>query len=89
MKKQNTIIVIIIILALIIDIVIVYKFQSNHKNKVDKQDENELYSEKFDHTILKFQRFDYTLGQNMIVGVEKNNEILEFDYSHLCDMVDY
>lgn len=74
MKKQNTIIVIIIILALIIDIVIVYKFQSNHKNKVDKQDENELYSEKFDHTILKFQRFDYTLGQNMIVGVEKSTD---------------
>lgn len=74
MKKQNTIIGIIIILALIIDIVIIYRFQGNQKKVVDKKDENELYSEKFDYTILKFQRFDYTLGQNMIVGVEKSTD---------------
>ena len=33
-----------------------------------------------------------TKDQDQCVGyiiVEKNNEILEFDYSHLCDMVDY
>ncbi len=35
-------------------------------------DENTLYSVRFGNTKLKFERYDYSLGQNQIVGVEKS-----------------
>lgn len=69
MKKQNTIIGIAIVVALIIDIIILYNFQHRPKEQID---ENALYTERFGDTILKFERYDYVLSQNMIVGVEKS-----------------
>ncbi len=36
------------------------------------QDENVLYKEKFNDTILKFVKYDYALGQNILVGVERS-----------------
>ena len=36
-------------------------------------DEDVLYTEKFGNTVLNVKRYDYSLGQRMIVGVEKSN----------------
>ena len=36
-------------------------------------DEDVLYTKKFDNTVLNVRRYDYSLGQRMIVGVEKSN----------------
>lgn len=37
-------------------------------------DENELYSVEFNNTKIRFERYDYSLGQNQIVGVEKSTD---------------
>lgn len=68
LKKSSKIIGIIISLIAIIIFVYIYIF---NKPTVD---ENKLYSKQFGSTFLKFERYDYTLGQNMIVGVEKSTD---------------
>lgn len=35
-------------------------------------DKNTLYSAKFENTKLRFERYDYAVGQNQVVGVEKS-----------------
>ena len=40
-------------------------------NREYPDDENTLYTIKFGNTKLRFERYDYSLGQNQIVGVEK------------------
>lgn len=40
--------------------------------KEETKEKNNLYSRRFDKTILKFQKYDDVLGQNMVVGVEKS-----------------
>ena len=35
-------------------------------------DENKLYQVNFNQTILKWEKYDYALGQKMLVGVEKS-----------------
>lgn len=69
MKKKKIFIIISVLMFLIVVIGISLYF--SNKPKVD---ENMLYSKQFGNTILKFQRYDYTLGQNMLVGVEKSTD---------------
>lgn len=40
--------------------------------KKDEDNENVLYSVSFGKTRIKFKSYDYALGQNQIVGVEKS-----------------
>lgn len=56
---------VLIVIGVAVSIVILNK----SKPKID---ENMLYTKKFGNTILKFQRYDYVLGQNILVGVEKS-----------------
>lgn len=65
--KKKIIPIILIILALIIGVVL---FFNREKEYLD--DENTLYSVKFGNTKLRFERYDYALGQNQIIGVEKS-----------------
>ena len=67
MKKRNIIGIIIILVVIIVGIVILIT-----NNKTNIEDENTLYSIKFDNTILRFERYDYVLGQNQLVGVQKS-----------------
>lgn len=66
MKKKTIIIVsILIILLLITGGIFLFL------NREYPDDENTLYTIKFGNTKLRFERYDYSLGQNQIVGVEK------------------
>lgn len=69
MKKQNRIIGISIILVCIVDAFILFYFLNHQKKEID---ENLLHIQTFGNVILKFERYEYSLGQNMIVGVEKS-----------------
>ena len=65
--KKKIIIPILIVLVLLIAIgIYVFFFMEYHDNK------NTLYSVKFGNTKLRFERYDYAVGQNQIVGVEKS-----------------
>ena len=68
MKKKILLItgLIIIIIAIVTTIVI------NVINKEYPDDENTLYSIKFNNVKLRFERYDYAIGQNQIVGVQKS-----------------
>ena len=66
MKKKIIIAVsIFVVLVLIVGGVFLFL------NKEYPDDENTLYTIKFGNTKLRFERYDYSLGQNQIVGVEK------------------
>ena len=60
-----------ILLSLFVVILIVIDL-SVVKNEDKEIDENMLYSQSFGKTMLKFERYDYVLGQRMLVGVEKS-----------------
>lgn len=64
--KKNCLILIISIIILIVIIGAIFI------NREYPDDENTLYSIKFDDFKLKFQRYDYALGQNQLVAVEKS-----------------
>ena len=67
-----------------------FKFDSNGIAKVEMN--NLLKPITNGKDTIYFGVVPLTKDQDQCVGyiiVEKNNEILEFDYSHLCDMVDY
>ncbi len=66
MKKKKIIFIIVIIVLLIIGIILLIK------NKENQSDENTLYSVSFNKINLRVERYDYSLGQNQIVGVEKS-----------------
>lgn len=72
MKNKNMILIISITMLLVIGIL----FFLNQSKKDDNPtiDENTLYSKQFGDTILKFVRYDYVLGQNVLVGVEKSTD---------------
>lgn len=59
------------IILIIIGLVIIVFFVLNNKKEYS-DDENTLYSIKFNNIKLRFERYDYSLGQNQIVGVEKS-----------------
>ena len=65
MKKKIIIISSIVIFIGIIGLILLLQ-------KKDVIDENTLYSVKINETILRIERYDYSLGQNQIVGVEKS-----------------
>lgn len=66
MKKKIIIsISILVILLLIVGGIFLFL------NREYPDDENTLYTIKFGNTKLRFERYDYSLGQNQIVGVEK------------------
>ena len=69
MKKRNIIGIIIILVVIIVGTVILINNKDNYNNI---EDENTLYSIKFDNTILRFERYDYVSGQNQLVGVQKS-----------------
>ncbi len=67
-----------------------FKFDSNGIAKVEMNDLLKPITNGKD--TIYFGVVPLTKDQDQCVGyiiVEKNNEILEYDYSHLCDMVDY
>ena len=71
MKKKILLItgLLIIIIAITITLVIVL-----NKKEIDyPDDENTLYSIKFNNVKLRFERYDYAIGQNQIVGVQRSN----------------
>lgn len=55
-----------ILIILIISLLLIFK------NKEDN-DDNTLYTVKFNDTIIRIVRYDYSLGSNQIIGVEKYN----------------
>lgn len=67
MKKK--VIIIICIIVLMIPLLVVLT-----KNRIPNypDDENTLYSIKFNNVKLRFERYDYVLGQNQLVGVQKS-----------------
>ena len=65
MKKKYLILILIAFLIVTLGIIL-------YLNREYKDDENTLYSIKFGNTKLRFERYDYSLGQNQIVGVEKS-----------------
>lgn len=67
MKKKFTILTCIII-ALVIGVAILM----NREETYPYEDENTLYYIKFNNEILRFERYDYSLGQNQVVGVQKS-----------------
>lgn len=72
MKNKNMIIIISITMLLVIGILFFLNQSKNDDNPTI--DENTLYSKQFGDTILKFVRYDYVLGQNVLVGVEKSTD---------------
>lgn len=67
-----------------------FKFDSNGIAKVEMNDLLKPITNGKD--TIYFGIVPLTKDQDQCVGyiiVKKKNEILEFDYSHLCDMVDY
>ncbi len=71
MKKKYLIIAgIVLLIALIIVLVLVLNKKEEEPDYPD--DENTLYSIKFDNIKLRFERYDYVLGQNQVVGVQKS-----------------
>lgn len=65
--KKKIIIPILILLVLLIAIGIYVIFFMEYPD-----DKNTLYSAKFENTKLRFERYDYAVGQNQVVGVEKS-----------------
>ena len=64
--NKKIIFVVILIILLILGGILLFR------NKKSKDDENTLYKVQFKNTILRVQRYDYSLGQNQIVGVEES-----------------
>lgn len=82
MKKKYLIIAGIVLIIIFTSILIIVL----NKEKDYPDDENTLYSIKFKNVKLRFERFDYALGQNQVVGVErstnygKDYEVVTKDY---------
>ena len=68
MKKK--VIIVLVIVALIISCIIAL-FLLN--KKYPYEDENTLYYIEFKNEILRFERYDYSSGQNQVVGVQKSS----------------
>ena len=69
MKKKA--IIVLMTVALIISCIIIL-FLLNRKYSYE--DENTLYYIEFKNEILRFERYDYSTGQNQVVGVQKSTE---------------
>lgn len=67
MKKK--IIIAGVIIILIIGIILALLFLNR---KYPYEDENTLYFIEFKNEIIRYERYDYSLGQNQIVGVQKS-----------------
>lgn len=68
MKKKKLLILVIVLIFLFVIVGGIILFL----NREYPDDENTLYAVKFGNTKLRFERYDYSLGQNQIVGVEKS-----------------
>lgn len=68
MTKNGKKVIVYSLFVLLIVIVFILVFQKS-KQKVD---ENMLYQVSFGSTILKIEKYDYALGQKVLVGVEKS-----------------
>lgn len=66
MKKKLIILFFILLLIMIVFGIYVSFF------KEYSDDKNTLYSVNFGNTKIRFERYDYALGQNQVVGVEKS-----------------
>ncbi|MBR3523968.1 MAG: hypothetical protein IKN87_04755 [Bacilli bacterium] len=73
MKKKLIILFIILIIIASIICAVCLLFPKN-KETENYEDENTLYVIKFDDMVLRFERYDYSLGQNQLVGVEKTTD---------------
>lgn len=67
MKKKSIILICVAIILVIGVVVLIYM-----GNKYSYEDENTLYYIKINNEILRFERYDYSLGQNQVVGVQKS-----------------
>ena len=70
MKKKYILLIMLLIFLIILTIFFVLYLNGQEEDYPD--DENTLYSIKFDNVKLRFERYEYSLGQNQIVGVEKS-----------------
>lgn len=73
MKKKIIILAIILIVIFLAILGVCLLFPKN-KETENYEDENTLYVIKFDDMVLRFERYDYSLGQNQLVGVEKTTD---------------
>lgn len=69
MKKKNIILIIFAVLISVITIGFIINIDKDYQD-----DENTLYSINIGNTKIRFQRYDYSIGQNQIVGVEKSTD---------------
>ena len=69
MKNKWFIIGGIVLLSIFIVVLVIVL---NKKERDYPDDENTLYSIKFDNVKLRFERYDYALGQNQVVGVQRS-----------------
>lgn len=69
MRKKRIILTLLVILVTLIGLFVILCTMEK-----PKKDDNRLYSKQFGNTILKFERYDYVLGQRMLVGVEKSTD---------------
>lgn len=68
MKNKKIIFIIVLIILLVLGIILI------QKEKELPKDDNTLYKVSFNNTVLRVERYDYSLGQNQIVGVEKSTD---------------
>lgn len=66
MRNKLIILISFIIILLIVCGLVIFNKKTNY------EDDNTLYFVKFNDTIIRFERYDYALGQNQIIGVEKS-----------------
>ena len=62
----------IILICVVIVLVIGRAILMNTEDKYSYEDENTLYSVEINDEIIRFERYDYSLGQNQVVGVQKS-----------------
>lgn len=68
MNKKE--IIIILISFIVVLLIAMFLFKDNNKIV----DENTLYTKQFKNVVLKFKKYDYALGQKILVGVEKSTD---------------
>ena len=69
MKQKYIIFIFLVVIVLVMGIV----WMQNHQKEYP-DDKNTLYSIQFNDVKIRFQRYDYSLGQNQIVVVEKSRD---------------
>ena len=65
-KRKHKIIILLLIIVIEAIGIILYMKKGN------PPDENMLYKKTFKDVVIKVERYDYSIGQNQIIGIEKS-----------------